>query len=326
MNPFYWGLSQLTEVVSGVRNHFYDHRWLKTVHVGVPVISIGNLTVGGTGKTPVADFCLRLLLEKGHRPGLVCRSYRASLKSSQRVIPSAPGEVFRVGDEALWFAKRFPQVPVWSGPVKTETALALKAAESVDVILVDDGFQHRRLHRDLDLLLLDAGDALKAYEALPLGRAREAFVGAARADAYLFTKVNLAEKISPVRDFLPLGKPVFEFDSQLGQTAKVKKAFLVSAIARPESFLGLVRQSEPGTQVDVLSFRDHHPYSAGDVRTILAKAKAFGADEVWTTEKDEVKLRSLWPTNALPLRALSLEAKLRNSVESFYEVLSRPLS
>ncbi|MBX3035072.1 MAG: tetraacyldisaccharide 4'-kinase [Bdellovibrionaceae bacterium] len=329
MKPLLSGLAKIHEGLVAGRNYFYDHSWIKIRKVPVPVISLGNLTVGGTGKTPLTDLCLRLLRERGHRPGLVCRSYRASLTGPERVNASRDGAASRYGDEAVWFARRHPESPVWSGPVKSDTAAALAAAENVDVILVDDGFQHRRLHRDLNLVLLDATDDLPAYELLPAGRGREVLSALSRADAVLFTKVNWAGGgvPAPVRARIPAGLPVFSFEFALSPlpaaAGEEDNLLLVSAVARPGAFEALVREQRPRARLEHRRFRDHHAYGAGDVEALLERARALGVSRVFTTEKDEVKLRPLWPATGPSLNALSLEVRPQSSIESFYDVLAR---
>lgn len=317
------GLSSLYGTLAGLNNALYDKGYRPAVKMPVPVISVGNLTMGGTGKTPVTSFCLSLLESKGHRPGLVVRSYRTPRREPGRVDLSGPSPESDFGDEAVWYAKKHPAVPVWSGPKKVRTAQELSKREKVDVILVDDGFQHRALRRDLDLVLLDSTDPATAYEPLPLGRAREGWDGLSRAQGILWTKCNLGAERPELS--LPPGKRVFHFDVGLKTEAIEGKALLVSGIARPESFRALVRESSPGLPFETMEFRDHHPYDPADAERILSKARSMGASVVLTTEKDEVKLRSLWTGSSPTLLALPLEVRLRESVESFYEFLREPL-
>lgn len=320
MNPLVRGLSRLYGRGAELKNAIYDRGLRKPMKCGKPVISVGNITMGGTGKTPIVDLCVRLLLEHGHRPGIVARSYRARARGPARVNPEQPGHF---GDEACWYARRYPQIPVYSGPVKAETAWELAQHEDVDVVLVDDGFQHRALARDVDLVLLDATDPMEAYEPIPAGRAREGFEGVRRASAVILTKVNLSspEHVQALRRRIGEGPRIFEFSSVLKAQDVGPGPFLaVSGIARPESFEALLRERYPSEKIESLAFRDHHPYKAEDVARIVAAARTMGATKVLVTEKDEVKLRPLWSTD-LPFVALSLEVSPRESVESFYGFL-----
>lgn len=331
MKPAIKALSWLYGSAAEVKNTLYDRKLLRPESCGRRVISVGNLTVGGTGKTPVVDFCLQRLLFQGRRPGIVCRSYRARRTEPGRVSGSSPE---LDGDEASWYARRHPGVPVWSGPVKRQTARDLADNEDVDVILVDDGFQHRGLKRDLDLLLLDACDPFSAYQPLPAGRAREPFEAFKRAGAILLTKTNLAEpehlQVLKTRLREAPHIPVFEFESRLDEIEIPEGPILaVSGIARPESFLELLRRRFPGRTIQALPFGDHHAYTDEDVRKILAVARSMGGEGgsaksavVVTTEKDDVKLRALWPADQT-LHSLPLRITLKGSIEAFDELIRR---
>lgn len=320
----------LAEVYSGLsktRNWVYDKGLAPTVQVTLPVVSFGNLTVGGTGKTPVADFTLKLLLEKGHRPGLVTRSYRADLKSPERVKFDEPGAAALYGDEAVWLAGRHPQVPIWSGPVKSETARALAGALQLEVLLVDDGFQHRRLRRNLDVLLVDATEPLGAYRCVPAGRGREPFSSWRRADVILLTKTNLAESehVAALRKTFSVEKPVFEFESVLA-TAPVGRepVLLVSGIARPESFKNLFTRLHPEAEMHEMRFADHHPFNVADLRAIAERVRSCGARRIFITEKDDVKLRPLVSEAGglldFPVEVAPLRFELKGSADRYYEV------
>lgn len=309
--------------LSGWNQALYDKGLRKPIRLSRPVISIGNLSVGGTGKTPITAFCLDLLRSKGHHPGLVVRSYKASLDRPSRVDLSAGGaELF--GDEAVWYAGKFPEVPVWAGPSKSRSAEAmLEQDPKIDVVLVDDGFQHRRLFRDLNLLLLDSEEPLSAYRPFPEGRLREPLSGHLRADAYLWTKWEKGR--TPVS--LPLNeeKPQFHFSSNLAASVPREKCVVVSGIARPQNFLRLLERGGLPAERLILEFPDHHDYRIQDVLRIQETAKVNGCAKVLTTEKDAVKLSRLWNGSDIKLLALPLEVHLEESVESFYEFLSRPL-
>lgn len=316
----------LSEVYAGLaktRNWVYDRGLAPTVSVPIPVVSFGNLTVGGTGKTPVSDFTLALLLERGHRPGLVTRSYRADLKKPERVQPDVAGGAALFGDEAVWLARKHPQVPVWAGPVKSETARALAGALNLELLLVDDGFQHRRLRRDRDLLLVDATEPLKNYRCVPAGRGREAFSAWHRADAVLLTKTNLAEPehVAALRKTFAAEKPVFEFESVLETTPVGREGvLLVSGIARPESFRALFARLHPQAEIHELRFGDHHPFSMSDVDAIRDRARERGVRRIFITEKDDVKLRPLLTGFDLPVEAAPLRFALKGPVATYLEV------
>lgn len=315
-------LSEIYQGLSSARNWGYDQGLLPQVRLNVPVVSFGNLTVGGTGKTPVCDFTLALLTGKGIRPGLVTRSYRAELKGPERVRSDRAGAATLYGDEAVWLAARHPDVPVWSGPVKSETAQALASNLRVELILVDDGFQHRRLHRNTDLLLVDATEPLSAYRCLPAGRGREKFSAWHRASAILLTKTNLAteEHVTALRGLFS-EKPVFEFESVL-ETSSVadERVLLVSGIARPESFRELFSRLHPRAEIHELRFADHHPFVREDLDAIRERALACGARRVFITEKDAVKLLPLAGDFSPTLEVAPLRFQLKGPVSRYEEV------
>ena len=234
LNPFLFMLAIIYDQVTHLRNLAYD-RGLLSVHQirenaevaalhrsKVGVLGIGNLTAGGTGKTPITAFLTQQWLQRGFKVAIMSRGYRSSGEFEVARVPVANGihdaELF--GDEPVWLANRFPQVPVYVGANKVRVAQELLEHDVVDVILVDDAFQHRRLARQFDLVILDATEDLSHYRSLPLGRLRERFSGIRRANAVFITKTNLAdpERIKILRDrlshaLLGLKVPVYEFVS-----------------------------------------------------------------------------------------------------------------
>jgi tetraacyldisaccharide 4'-kinase len=317
------------EQISQWKADAFKKGWLRTHKVSVPVISVGNLTVGGTGKTPVSAFLLNLLLENGKRPGVVLRSYKAKTQTIQKVNPSSD-RAEDVGDEALLLAQKFPNLPVYSGPRKWQVAEDLSRKEKVDVIILDDGYQHLHLHRDLNILLLDASEDPKNYQCVPAGRARENFSAIDRAQIFFLSKCNLAspENLQFHRERLA-GKEVFEFDYQFSSYMDLKgsvdfkikpqKILLVSALAKPESFKKLASQSFPGAQIKSLEYADHYHYGAQDIKEIRSEMQKGNFDLILTTEKDGVKLQKLSECEGLPIWQASLSLKPKFSGESLYE-------
>lgn len=280
----------------------YERGWLASAAAPVPVVSVGNLSAGGTGKTPCVAFLARELQRRGWRPGILSRGYRAP-----RGAPA------RANDEARWFDAALEGVEHVQDPDRLAGAYAL-AQRGVDVILLDDGFQHRRLRRDLDLVLIDAtrpwglppppagGAPVRAC--LPRGLLRESPAALARADALVLTRVDQAEagalealrselaRCAPGRPILlashravhlsgPDGVPL-ALDELAGREVE-----LVSALGNPEAFQRSVE--DLGARVrEHHVFPDHHEYTAAD----LARAGTGGRWLV-TSEKDAVKLAGL---------------------------------
>jgi tetraacyldisaccharide 4'-kinase len=298
--------------VIGVRNVYYD-RWRGAVHsAAVPVISVGNLTVGGTGKTPLVIEIVRRLQSWGRRPAILTRGYQGT-----RSEPA---------DEVLEFHDALPTTPVVVNRDRVAGAAAACAAHGADCLVLDDGFQHRRLARDLDLLLISAMGPPGIGTLLPAGRLREPLSSLRRADVLVITRCNQVEAghvqaiTVRLRRFAP-DAPVIHaavepdalvaHDGQRLSPAELagRRVLGVCGIGDPRTFVNSVRElSGAGSATEI--FSDHHRYGADDVRTICAAAERNGAELVVTTRKDWVKLRPLWPDPAVPLVRLDVRFTL----------------
>ncbi len=330
-----WGrpLSVIYGAVTELKNDLFNRKRLKIHRVSIPVLSIGNLTVGGTGKTPFVDYVIHYFQKKQVRVGVVARAYKAQAKDPIKVdLKLAQGSsVF--GDEPLWLARRNPQVSVFVGARKWEIAQMAVRAETLDLLLVDDGFQHRQLHRDLDILILDATEKWENYQVLPLGRARESFENKARAQVVVLSKCNwaspeevfrLKERVSSsplIVETVSLLKRFRNFKTggtRLAQDFKTSSALLFSSIARPEIFKENMRQVF--NQVEALPFPDHHIFDADDIASILRKKKSL--DYICCTEKEAVKLDHLWPDEE-DLWVVELEIEIRTNEEKLHEIFDQ---
>jgi len=279
---------------TAVRNRLYDAGLFATRRVPARVISVGNLTVGGTGKTPSTLWLAERLRARGARVGIVARGY-----GKERPGVVVVGEAGRPlvaaregGDEAVLLARRFAG-PVVTGERRADAAALACARFGLDTIVLDDGFQHRALARDADLVLL-AGDEATQWP-LPAGPLREWASGLARADAFLAVDARTAETA---------GRPLFH--GHLRPTALVrverdawveeplaslagKVVVAVAGMARPERLAAALERA--GAVVgEALHFPDHHAYGAADVAAI---GRAARAAMVVTTEKDLAKLGGL---------------------------------
>jgi tetraacyldisaccharide 4'-kinase len=291
------------------RNLLYD--WgLRSVHPGaVPVISVGNLTLGGTGKTPLVAWVARELVAAGRRPAVVSRGYAAG-----------PGEQ---SDEAAELAILLPAAPHVANRDRV-AGVAAAADRGADVAILDDGFQHRRLRRQLDIVAIDASDPFGCGHLFPRGLLRERLSGLARADAVVLTRAaavpaarraELRAAVSRARGNKPAaiwieaehrpvairsaGGSVEPLESLRGQ-----RVAAFSGIGNPAAFRRTLEEAG-ATVVDFRAFADHHAYSAGDLEALAARAGSEAADRVVTTLKDLVKIRR--DTLAgLPLAALEV--------------------
>lgn len=262
---------------------------LRKIHrVPVPVVSVGNITLGGTGKTPFTIFVADYFLSAGKRPAILTRGYGR--------------------DEDRLLVEEVPEARVYVGQDRVKNALKA-ASDGCDVIVMDDGFQHRRLARDLDIVLIDTETILGGSSLFPRGVLREGLPSLERAGLLVISKADRlipAEKAAMVRALSGIapGKPVIEvahepsFLSDVTGTAhppatlRGKKTLLVSGIASPGYFADMAVAL--GAQiVGRRDYGDHHAYSAQDVREIELERAAKGADIILVTKKDFVKLRKL---------------------------------
>lgn len=297
-----------------------------------PTVSVGNLTVGGTGKTPFVLHLAERLLAEGRRPAILSRGY--GRRSSEVVVVSrGDGSPIATtdqgGDEPVLLASRLPAAVVVVAPRRADAARAALAF-SPDVFLLDDGFQHLAVRRDLDLVLLDARDPFGGMRYPPLGRLREPPSALARADAVVFTHAGgghptdaVARAVAARNPRAPTFTATVATSGLLdsaGNPARTPETGIVavSGIARPGDFRETL--AEAGiVPLRALAFPDHHRYRSRDVERIEREAAAVRAGAVVTTEKDMVKLAALpveWP---LPLLAIRLTVEVPEP--SFWELL-----
>ncbi len=299
----------------------------------VPVVSVGNVTSGGTGKTPVVVSLCRHLESKGMRVGIVSRGYGRS-DSDVAEVTVESSRYF--GDEPMMYKMIQSDWPVYVAPERFTAGEALLRKHDAQVLVLDDGFQHRSLYRDLDLVLIDATQKFSDYKVLPEGMAREALAALNRASFLILTKLEVpgAYTRTEIEEFfkknevtIPAEKWIeakFSLETPVNlQSGKpilleeVQAVHLLSGIGRPRSF---EKMCEHDLKVKVLEhfvFRDHHDYRERDLQSCL---KTSGP--ILTTEKDAVKLRRLnLPLErffTVPLRVAFCENKGR-----LYESLDR---
>jgi tetraacyldisaccharide 4'-kinase len=304
------------------RNYGYVSGLVRVHRMPCRVVCVGNLTVGGTGKTPTVLALARAFARSGAKVCVILRGY--GRRGAEVVVVSDGRDRLlpwqEVGDEAVLLARRLPGIPVIVGGDRVRAgALALQRF-GPDTLLLDDGFQHRRLHRDLDLVLLDATDPFGGGKLVPRGRLREPIQGLGRAHAVLVTRVDQAVDLASLRQRLsglapdhPLAwavhRPVRLVDLQSGEEWPVgalagRLVHAVSGIANPESFHRTL-QGLGARLAGTLCFPDHHPFTEADLAHIAAEAKALGAEWILTTEKDAVRLDGDLP-QGFPVLALGI--------------------
>lgn len=324
-------LSALYRGATSLRNTLFDAQILREQQLTVPVVSVGNITAGGTGKTPMVIHLAKQLSRQGKKIGIISRGYGRKQTGVLEVV-SCNGSIY--GDEPSLMKSSLPEVPVFVGGSRVEAGQALLKKYPVDLILADDAFQHRYLKRDLDIVLIDATQSLEQYRTLPSGRARESLSGLERATHLIFTKTNVPGSLG-VEDlksfFQPFvsqqvlqnalqahyrvqsPKPLVEGSTTSWNTSQ--PVTLVSAIGRPEAFERQCRESLGISVTDHRTFRDHHEYTAEDLKDLTERM-------VLTTEKDRVKLLDL-NRDFSNWFFVPLEVELGQGAEGFYEELVR---
>ncbi len=264
-----------------------------------PVVSVGNLRVGGSGKTPVAAYVARLLADAGHRPAILSRGYgRRRMSPSVTIVSdgiTVRAGLDEAGDEPLMLARALPDVAVIVGASRYACGVEAERLGAT-VHVLDDGFQHMELERTVDLLLVDEQDL--ADQPLPGGRLREPLSQAVWADAVLVTAGydTAARRVADTlgvhtafRVFRVVGAPRVVADRESVVVPSDARVFGLAGIARPERFFADL--SGAGWRVvGTLAFRDHHRYTARDVARIADAARTSAAAIVLTTEKDAVRL------------------------------------
>jgi tetraacyldisaccharide 4'-kinase len=329
-----WPLSQLWLAGAAVKRWRSRRRHSRLV---TPVISIGNLVAGGTGKTPLVLWLAERLKERGYRPAILTRGYqRRAAKQCTVIAPSEPAPVKLTGDEAQTYV-RAATGPVGIGTDRAGAGRLIEERFQPDVFLLDDGFQHWRLARSVDIVLLDALNPFGGDAALPLGRLRESLAALGRADAIVITRTAPGESIAAiearVREFNAKA-PVFRSrvtvrgwrDAARAPASLPPRVTAFCALGNPDSFWRTLREMGVAP-VSRRAFADHHRYSRPELARMAAEARAAGAEALVTTEKDVANLCIGWQEAVAPLAILWLEIGLEvDHAEALMRLVEAPLS
>lgn len=330
-------LSPTYAAVMRLRARLYRRGILHRYKVAVPVISVGNLTWGGTGKTPLVILLARLASEQGFKPAVVSRGYGGAAKKTVNVVSDGESlllQADQAGDEPRLLAESLPGVPVLTGSKRITPVRHAIERLGADLILLDDGFQHLALERQLDIVLFRYDKPLGNGRVFPAGPLREPLAALARADCFVLTGYPAADRkpeshwfAKELRQRYPQ-RPVFfssfaidrillarqnGMPSEPGNLAG-KRIFAFCGLGNPESFRVSLLQG--GAELSGFkAFRDHQRYVQGDVDQIVLACKKTRCDKVVTTEKDYVKVRHLhW---AVPLAVAQGHAVVEDSFFTF---------
>jgi len=308
------------------RRGLYARGALPRRRLPVPVVSIGNLSLGGTGKTPFASWLAHELHGRGLRPAIVLRGYGRESRGARVVADGQRirGGVSEVGDEALVLARNLPGVVVVVGESRFDAGVLAVRELGAEVVILDDGFQQLGLHRDLDIVLVEATRPPRADRVLPAGRLRERPESLAAADVVAVTRSHLVGPSNEVTDWIREVAPeasvvavetrprrlVDRAGTVHGLESLHKAPVLaLSAIGAPAQFEADLERL--GARLAAtLRFRDHHRFDAIDVKRIEETCRARGAAFVVTTAKDLVRLEL---PIAVPVLALEIDAHVRDA-------------
>jgi tetraacyldisaccharide 4'-kinase len=289
-----WPLAPLYGAALAVKRRLFQWGWLKQRRLQNPVISVGSVSAGGAGKTPMVLMLARTLRHRDYDVRILTRGYRRSSSNTARVEPF--DDAAWHGDEPVLLAQR-SGVPVYVGADRYEAGVMAEQAEHSErlvVHLLDDGFQHRQLARDVDIVLLTQADVEDSL--LPTGNLREPLATLAEADVVVLRQEE-ADSLRSVVAGLSVAKAgpviwVIRRSLSLGEGGEValpSRPFAFCGIARPEGFTKMLAAHgyEP---MDTMIFPDHHAYCDGDIHRLLERARQVEANGFVTTEKDAVKL------------------------------------
>lgn len=335
LTPAAW----LTCGVVALRDIFYRHGLRRRSEPPLPLVSVGNLSYGGTNKTPFVEMLARELEARGVRPGIVSRGYSGG-QNGVLILRGGVGERGAAGDEPLLLSRRLPHVPVAVARRRIDGVRALQK-EGVGLVLADDAFQHRVLGRDADVVLIDAACPFGSGRLIPAGILREPVKALSRAGLVVLTKADqvspeaLAELRAVVGQFLP---PERVFTSRLevdawarwdGETlcpfdapAPGTRVLAFSAIGNPESFARSLKDAGLSL-VEDCRFKDHHRYTEADLAALCRTARKSGAEALACTEKDLYNIPAGWSPEekGLPLLVPRVAAVL-DEPERFFSALA----
>jgi len=298
-------LALLYACIQTIRSTLYKKHILGTRRLPRPVISVGNITVGGTGKTPATAFIARLLIARGMRVAVLSRGYGGAMEGETAIV--ADGDAIRLdagqcGDEPYLLAAMVPGLMVVMGADRYSAGLLAMEQLSPDIFLLDDGFQHQRLQRDLNILLVDCARPFGNGWTLPAGLLREPKSALERADLIIHTRCPQGFSPAPLA-----GKPASTARHRLGAAIPLTGGALVSfdalrgtkvlafaGIGEPEPFFEELRTLGLDV-VHTIPLPDHAAYTPAQLAGLAAAFRACGAEYAVTTEKDGVKLRGLAP-------------------------------
>ncbi len=330
-------LSWIYNLITSLRNLLFNYMNICIGRVPCVVISIGNITAGGTGKTPMTIFLALSLRDKGYTVAILSRGYLRNT-SGTVLVSKGNGPICSwedCGDEAYMMANQTNSLPIVVDSKRIRGAKYLLTMFSPDIIILDDGFQHRSIARDLDILLINGSDKLDDHKLLPLGKLRESWHNTKRADILIITKKNPANHIAEKIKYL--NKPTFRTKSNnyildacnllIDSVEGDEDVFVFSGIGDFSTFLSGI-EDYGFSIVGFKAYADHYKYSKKDMLSLERKATVSGADLMITTDKDWAKIINFKPSYKILSMGISMElendAKFFKLVESISKSATSP--
>lgn len=336
---FFFILSCLYRIVLSCRSKCYNAGILKSTKLSVPVISVGNITLGGVGKTPFVELIAKYLKTKNKKVAILSRGYGAKKRKN-----NSSTKIIEYNDEHLVLSENLEGVP---NIINSNRALGGKIAiekHNVDCLLLDDGFQHLKLKRSLDIVIINSLNPFGFENVIPRGFLREPLKNIERANLFIITHTNLCtpdeidlirNRLKSINNRVPIIESIHhplqieELGSETTEDVSWlsgKKIYSLSAIGCPESFSKSLIKLE-AVIVKSRIFPDHHLYTNEELENVINEAKQLGVDTIITTQKDKVKmvktLNKRDKTSKIPIKVLKIEAKVVRNMEAFEKLLDK---
>ena len=329
-------------LVVKIRAWLYDNAFLPQFPLGCQVISVGNVTAGGTGKTPVVEILARTLTEEGRKVAILSRGYRSKKKAVTETLPRVVSDGHRVlldsemgGDEPYMLARNLPGVVVLVDKDRVKSGRYAISKFGCDVLVLDDGFQYRRLKHTHEIVLVDSTNPFSNGHLLPRGTLREPAAHIRRANFIFITKSNgdteilcaKIKKLNPKAEITECRhspkyfKNAYSTDEIQLEALKGKKVVALSGIASPQSFENSIMKMG-ATILARERFSDHYRYRPQEIIDIINNADELGADYILTTEKDAVRLPHL-ENPKVPVYYMHMEIEILHGYENFKECVKR---
>lgn len=318
-------LSVLYGAVTRTRLSLYRRGTFRSTKLDRPVISVGNITTGGTGKTPLVEWVARTVAAEGKKVCILTRGYGRDNPERQVVVSDGTNMLANpsdAGDEPFLLATNLLGIAaVISNANRIEAATGALKHLGTDCFVLDDGFQHLRIERDLNIVTIDATNPWGGGHLLPYGRLREPLSSLSRADCVVITRTDQANNVAALREEIvrhTRNVPIFNSRMRIKNAAAAIPSPVAAfcAVGNPRSFFNQV----PQEVVLEKAFRDHHRYSQADVDSLSEAARRAGAHSLVTTAKDAVKLKSF--SFSLPLFVIEIEPEIENEADLTRLILS----